>query len=252
MNMVFMPRFEYGARTTRLEPLRAGLFATDRTDQVLTLSSAKSFEWVIEQSTATTRFEMEKGEERWLVLRYDDDDIHPVDRYESARKLDNTAAFWQKWSSKVRYKGPYRGMVKRSALALKLLTHAETGALIAAPTTSLPETIGGGAQLGLSLRLAPGRRVHPRGPGCRRPLSGGRPVHALPQEGLPARRGRTPPDHVRDRWAPRPDRAPARPPERIPRLPAGAGGERRRRASSSSTCTARSWRPPISGAGTTR
>ena len=143
MSMVFMPRFEYGARTTRLELLRAGLFATDRTDQVLTLSSGKSFEWMIEQSTATARFELEKGEERWLVLRYDDDDIHPVDRYESTRKLDNTAAFWQKWSAKVRYRGPYRGMVKRSALTLKLLTHAETGAMIAAPTTSLPETIGG-------------------------------------------------------------------------------------------------------------
>jgi GH15 family glucan-1,4-alpha-glucosidase len=143
MSMVFMPRFEYGARATRLESLKAGLFASDRTDQVITLSSAKPFDWVIEQSIATTRFELEKGEERWLVLRYDDDDIHPVDRYESVRKLDNTAAFWQKWSSKVRYKGPYRGMVKRSALALKLLTHAETGALIAAPTTSLPETIGG-------------------------------------------------------------------------------------------------------------
>jgi GH15 family glucan-1,4-alpha-glucosidase len=143
MGMVFMPRFEYGARTTRLEVLRAGLFATDRTDQVLTLSSGKPFEWMIEQSIATARFGLEKGEERWLVLRYDDDDIHPVDRYESARKLDNTAAFWQKWSSKVRYRGPYRGMVKRSALALKLLTHAETGAMIAAPTTSLPETIGG-------------------------------------------------------------------------------------------------------------
>ncbi|MGH7508945.1 MAG: glycoside hydrolase family 15 protein [Gemmatimonadales bacterium] len=143
MSMVFMPRFEYGARTTRLELLRAGLFATDRTDQVLTLSSAKPFDWVVELSTATTRFELEKGEARWLVLRYDDDDIHPVDRYESARKLDITTAFWQRWSSKVKYRGPYRGMVKRSALALKLLTHAETGAMIAAPTTSLPETLGG-------------------------------------------------------------------------------------------------------------
>jgi alpha,alpha-trehalase len=143
ISMTFMPRFEYGARTTRLELLRAGLFATDRTDQVLTLSSAKPFNWTLEQSTATTQFELEKGEERWLVLRYDDDDIHPVDRYESSQKLDQTTAFWQRWSSKVRYRGPYRGMVKRSALALKLLTHADTGAMIAAPTTSLPETIGG-------------------------------------------------------------------------------------------------------------
>jgi GH15 family glucan-1,4-alpha-glucosidase len=143
LQMIFMPRFEYGARTTRLELLRAGLFATDRTDQVLTLSSAKPFDWTVEQSTATTRFVLEKGEERWLVLRYDDDDIHPVDRYESALKLDITAAYWARWAAGVRYSGPFRGMVKRSALALKLLTHAETGAIIAAPTTSLPETIGG-------------------------------------------------------------------------------------------------------------
>ena len=143
MHMVFMPRFEYGARATRLELLRAGLFATDRTDQVLTLSSAKPFDWVVDATTATARFTVEKGEERWLVLRYDDDDIHPVDRYESARKLDITAAYWARWAAGVRYSGPFRGMVKRSALALKLLTHVETGAIIAAPTTSLPETIGG-------------------------------------------------------------------------------------------------------------
>jgi GH15 family glucan-1,4-alpha-glucosidase len=143
MQVVFMPRFEYGARTTRLELLRAGLFATDRTDQVLTLSSARPFQWVVEQSTAVADFEIEKGEERWLILRYDDDDIHPVDRYESARKLDITAAFWARWAASVRYSGPFRGIVKRSALALKLLTHAETGAIIAAATTSLPETIGG-------------------------------------------------------------------------------------------------------------
>jgi GH15 family glucan-1,4-alpha-glucosidase len=143
MEMVFMPRFEYGARVTRLEVLRAGLFATDRTDQVLTLSSALPFEWVVDQSTATTRFMLAKGVTRWLVMRYDDDDVHPVDRYASASKLDITAAYWQRWSSRVRYGGPFRSMVKRSALALKLLTHAETGAVIAAPTTSLPETIGG-------------------------------------------------------------------------------------------------------------
>jgi GH15 family glucan-1,4-alpha-glucosidase len=143
MQLTFMPRFEYGARATRLEQLRNGLFATDRTDQVLTLSSNKPCDWIIEQSIATARFTVEKGDDRWLVLRYDDDDIHPADRYESARKLDITAAFWARWAAGVRYSGPFRGMVKRSALVLKLLTHAETGAIIAAPTTSLPETIGG-------------------------------------------------------------------------------------------------------------
>ena len=174
MQMVFMPRFEYGARTTRLELLRAGLFATDRTDQVLTLSSAKPFDWAVEQSTATTQFTLEKGEERWLVLRYDDDDIHPVDRYESALKLDITAAFWARWAAGVRYTGPFRGMVEAVG----------AGAQAAHPRRDRRHHRGADdvaardhrrrAQLGLSLRVAPGRGVHARRAGCGRPPARGR------------------------------------------------------------------------------
>lgn len=143
MRMRFMPRFEYASRATRIEVLAAGIFASDRTDQVVTLSSVREFEWRIEQGAADTNFAISAGDARWLVLRYDDDDIHPVDRYESAAKLEATTAFWLRWSSRIRYTGPWREAVERSALALKLLTHAESGAIIAAPTTSLPEVIGG-------------------------------------------------------------------------------------------------------------
>jgi len=139
----FMPRFDYASRSTRLEVLRAGIFASDRTEQVLTLASAKPFEWAVAQGSAQARFQLEAGERRWMVLRFDDDDVHPVDRYESDQKLETTCAFWRAWSAKVRFDGVYRDAVVRSALALKLLTHAESGAIIAAPTTSLPETIGG-------------------------------------------------------------------------------------------------------------
>ena len=144
MRIIFMPRFEYASRTTRLEVLRSGLFASDRTDQVLTLSSEHTFDWTLEHGTATTTFEMKEGETRWLVLRYDDDDIHPVDQYDSAQKMETTAAFWRVWASRIKYSGPFRREVERSALTLKLLTHSDTGAIIAAPTTSLPEAIGGG------------------------------------------------------------------------------------------------------------
>ncbi|MEO8199540.1 MAG: glycoside hydrolase family 15 protein [Gemmatimonadota bacterium] len=143
MQMLFMPRFEYAARATRLEIMQAGIFASDRTDQVLTLSSARPFDWEQDGGTATTRFLMTEGESRWIVLRYDDDDIHPVDSYESARKMETTAAFWRMWAAAVRYTGPFRQEVERSALTLKLLTHADSGAIIAAPTTSLPEVLGG-------------------------------------------------------------------------------------------------------------
>lgn len=141
--MRFMPRFDYASRSTRLEVLKAGVFASDRTDQVVTLASARPFEWTLAGGAAQTSFRLAAGERRWLVLRFDDDDVHAVDRYESDRKLETTCAFWRGWAAEVRHDGPYRDAVVRSALVLKLLTHAESGALIAAPTTSLPEVLGG-------------------------------------------------------------------------------------------------------------
>jgi len=58
-------------------------------------------------------------------------------------RFEGTIRYWKEWISRCTYHGPYSGHVRRSALALKLLTFAPSGALIAAPTTSLPESIGG-------------------------------------------------------------------------------------------------------------
>ena len=59
------------------------------------------------------------------------------------RLLRETQAFWWHWISRVRYAGAYPEAVWRSALALKLMTYAPTGAIVAAPTASLPEALGG-------------------------------------------------------------------------------------------------------------
>jgi len=62
---------------------------------------------------------------------------------EPEQVLDRTAAIWREWIGRCPYDGPYREAVHRSLITLKALTYERTGGLVAAPTTSLPETLGG-------------------------------------------------------------------------------------------------------------
>lgn len=95
---------------------------------------------------ASAEFELQTGDSVAFVLDVLVDGEQIVDRAaaDPGALLAATTAFWREWLSRSRYTGRWREVVHRSALTLKLLTHEPSGAIIAAPTTSLPEEIGGG------------------------------------------------------------------------------------------------------------
>lgn len=97
----------------------------------------------IRSDRAVARFELEPGQRRHLILA---PTAVPEDVDLGARSrelLRITRAFWEEWADYVTYDGPHADAVLRSVLTLKLLTYAPSGAIVAAPTTSLPEEIGG-------------------------------------------------------------------------------------------------------------
>jgi len=93
----------------------------------------------------TADLQLETGDVALFVLEVLDDEeaLQEADVDDTSALFDATAAFWRSWLSQSTYTGRWREMVDRSAITLKLLTHEPTGAIIAAPTTSLPELIGG-------------------------------------------------------------------------------------------------------------
>src|SRR6476619_361666 len=91
------------------------------------------------------RVSLQAGEtQTFLLERVAQDHIcRPHSEREADSSFEATVMYWRRWVAQSRYRGRWREMVMRSALTLKLLTYAPTGALVAAPTTSLPEQLGG-------------------------------------------------------------------------------------------------------------
>jgi GH15 family glucan-1,4-alpha-glucosidase len=144
IELEYAPRFEYGLIFPLLRPVKGGILARGGAD-VLVLSSA--VELSIEGSIARARFTLRAGEQASFALQHTAswETTPNVSTQEAITDyLHDTVAGWRTWSDlHQRYEGPWRDLVHHSGRVLQALMFRPTGAIVAAPTTSLPESVGG-------------------------------------------------------------------------------------------------------------
>ena len=136
----FKPRVNYARGETTLSPIKHGVVARGFR-QALTLCA--ELPWDVDQGEARVQFSLTEGEESTFVLAYGHGRSRKVGAYRSRHQLIRTVAYWNSVAHETRYDGMWRNEVARSILVLHLMMYRHTGAIIAAPTTSLPEGIGG-------------------------------------------------------------------------------------------------------------
>ncbi|GAA3771727.1 glycoside hydrolase family 15 protein [Streptomyces phyllanthi] len=136
------PRFGYGTEPHTLRTtVDTAVFESARTSLALTSTVPLQRDG----PDVRAEFKLAEGEAAVFALDHIDGDLAPrgCAHADAEREFAETVAYWRSWLSASRYRGRWREMVHRSALTLKLLTYAPTGAIVAAPTTSLPEQLGG-------------------------------------------------------------------------------------------------------------
>lgn len=139
----FEPRFEYGRTDPRIEAVERGVLAEGGGERTLLESPT---DLTVADDRVTGDLSIQSGETAWFMLRCTGAEAAATDPDDA---LEETVEYWSDWAhncdstDECAFEGPWHDHVVRSELVLKLLTHAESGAIAAAPTTSLPEDIGG-------------------------------------------------------------------------------------------------------------
>ena len=140
MRMELILRFDYGSIVPWVHRSAEGLHAVGGPDAVILRTPVDTHG---EQLTTVAEFAVAAGERVPFVLGWhpSHEPVPPaIDPFEA---LEETTAIWREWSDRCTYEGPWRDQVRESLVVLKALTFQPSGGIVAAPTTSLPERIGG-------------------------------------------------------------------------------------------------------------
>jgi alpha,alpha-trehalase len=142
----YAPRPEYGLIMPILEAIPGGLAARGGADRLVLSGPVDAFR--IEAATAVARLRLVAGETVSFALEHGrrwEPPLAAREPGEIASWVEDTKAAWRSWSAiHQSYDGPWRDLVHASGRVLQALTYYPTGAIVAAPTTSLPEAVGGG------------------------------------------------------------------------------------------------------------
>ncbi|QAU45351.1 glycoside hydrolase family 15 protein [Bradyrhizobium guangzhouense] len=140
MRMELIIRFGFGTNIPWVRRIDHSLLAVAGQDMTVLRSPIETRG---EDLTTIAEFEIKAGETVPFVLTYGPSHLDPPERIDPDVALQETEKFWKEWSSRSTHDGEYRDLVMRSLITLKALTFGPTGGIVAAPTTSLPEKLGG-------------------------------------------------------------------------------------------------------------
>ena len=142
LRMELVIRFGFGADIpwVKKNPDGSGLLAICGQDMTVLRTPVETRG---EDLTTVADFEVGAGETVPFVLTYGPSHLPVPEPIDPARTLQDTEQFWTEWCSRCSYDGGNRDLVMRSLITLKALTYGPTGGIVAAPTTSLPEKLGG-------------------------------------------------------------------------------------------------------------